>query len=325
MTNKVAHKFEKRIAIVIPSFQRLDYLKRLLAYLINISCPFRIYIGNYCRSKKNRDDIADVIKPISSRLDICLYDLESKTLFTAMRELLNLVEEEYVLYLEDDHYIFPNGIIKCAKFLRRNPSYRAAHGFSIVADEGKNFPSIKYMNHYMMWGNRADRLESRLKKINQTGLTYLSVRRTAELIEDLSYIGLYSDENFDELLVNHLSIIKGRVRKISTLFLIRPYPRPKIYNIPKAFDWLGNQNWVKAYDIYARSIQNTLKLHGLDNRAVIFWQEKILSEYMVIRFGGRLKSLRNKTLNLYNKTILKVYILTLLAVNYKCLVFVKQV
>ena len=196
---------------------------------------------------------------------------------------------------------------------------------SIVADVGKKFPSIKYMNHYMMWGNQACHLKSRLKKINKTGLTYFSVRRTGELMEDLNDIGSYSDQNFDELLVNHLSIIKGRVKKISTLFLKRPYPRPKRYNIPKAFDWVGNENWVKAYDIYVRSIQSILKLHGLDNRAAISWQEKILSEYMVIRFGGRLKSLRNKILNLYNKTILKFYILTLLVVNYKYLAYIKQI
>ena len=210
------------------------------------------------------------------------------------------------------------------EILSKHSSYRAVHGFSIVANESENFPSIKHMNHYMMWSNSASHLESRLKKINKTGLTYFSVRRTAELIEDLNYVGLHSDVNFNELLVSHLSMIKGRVKKISTMFLIRPYPCPELYNIPKSFDWIGGQDWIKAHNIYVKAIQSILKLQGCNIQLAVFWQEKILSEYMMIRFGGSISPFKNKVINLYNKTILKGYVLILLAVNYKYLRFINK-
>ena len=97
MHNQIIHQFEKKIAIVIPSLQRLDYLERLLLYFTRINFPFKVYVGNYSNDQKNKENIFNLVNKYNTQLDICLYFLKANTLFTAMRELLNAVEENFTV------------------------------------------------------------------------------------------------------------------------------------------------------------------------------------------------------------------------------------
>ena len=71
----------------------------------------------------------------------------------------------------------------------------------------------------------------------------MSVHRTKEFIEDIEPVELYTDANFDELLVNSLSIIRGKSKQIDCFYLARQYPRPPLYNIPNAYEWFTSYNW----------------------------------------------------------------------------------
>lgn len=323
--NKKVNQYANKIAVIVPSLQRLEYLERLLVYFQKVALPYSLYIGDRNHVVEYSQRLKEILSRHNSDLRIQYCQLNAGCLFTSIKQLLGFVSEPYVLYHEDDHFVFPVALAKCADFLEKNRDYRAAHGYNIVANSGCCFPSWSHWNHYFMGDNTAHNPISRLKKWYKVGLTYLSVRRTAELREDLMDVGSYNDVNFDELLVNHLSLLRGKVKKLATLFFIRPYPRPVIFNIPPAYEWVQSQHWAHACRVYLDKMAAQIEAVGVNKRSAKELSQSTLSQYMILRFGGKIRGHNSLLRTFENKILFKNLMFLFMRANCKLIRHIKQI
>ena len=117
------------LSLIIPTFQRPNYLKRKLFHLNLQSCNFKILIldtssGKYLNQNKK------TIKFYSNKLDINYYVISpnqfnfSKKIYHA----LTLVKTEYSILTFDDDYVNILTLENCVSFLENNSEFVAANG-----------------------------------------------------------------------------------------------------------------------------------------------------------------------------------------------------
>lgn len=117
----------EKIDLVIPTYNRPDFLNRILSYYKPHEHWFRIIVADSSfpeNKKRNRR----IIKQCGFKvihLDKFSPKLEQHYKFA---EMVKFVKSKYCFFCADDDFIIPNGVIESVKFLDQNPDYVTAHG-----------------------------------------------------------------------------------------------------------------------------------------------------------------------------------------------------
>ncbi len=163
---------------------------------------------------------------------------------------------KYLIFVEDDNFIFPNAILNCKKFMEKNLNYISSNGKAFLFLKSKNF---KYLNLY----NLPSSLQSKnfLIRANKYGggIFYYSLFRRIIFIKILRNIIKIQDNNLSEILFNFQSIKLGKHKRLNHIFLAREYPRPKIYNIPNVSKWFQFENLLKEIKIVSKILTKNMK------------------------------------------------------------------
>lgn len=119
-----------KCTIIIPTYNRPDYLKRLLSYYdsYNIECKIIIADSSSEDNKIENERISSHFSNLNI-LHVADYPdtISPKNKFC---DILNYVNSEYALFCADDDFITPNGIRLSIDFLDDNSDYSVAHGVS---------------------------------------------------------------------------------------------------------------------------------------------------------------------------------------------------
>ena len=122
---------------------------------------------------------------------------------------------------------------------------------------GKAFLHDKFgsiLNHYNLpYLNYDDPFERLLKYNKVGGLAYYTVFRTEKFMFICNKVKKLKDDNLCEVLFNYIAALTMNIVKCQSVFLAREYPRPKVYNIPCAEDWITSK-------FITNSIKNFIKL-----------------------------------------------------------------
>jgi hypothetical protein len=188
---------------------------------------------------------------------------------------LNILKKyKYLCFVEDDNFIFPKAIIKCEKFLDDNNTYNSSNGKAFLFIKKKNY---KYLNIY----NLPNSLVSKnlLIRANRYkgGIFYYSLFRKKMMIKILKHIIKIKDNNLSEILFNYLSIKYGKHKNLNNIYLAREYPRPKIYNIPPALEWIKNKKLFHEIILIKKILSKKMKKSYI-NQFLSFTLIKYLSE-----------------------------------------------
>ncbi len=219
--------FHNKVDIIIPTYNRPDFLKRILDYYqINGKVlNFIIADSSSSLNKKRNKKIIDSYP----KLSILYLDKFSEKLSQHHKfaEVIKYASSKYVCFCADDDFIVPNGIKAAVNFLEKNSDYSAAHGTYISFYINKGLFNSKkfwwrflYSPHSISSPSPQNRLKSHLA--NYT-LVAWAVQRTniAKIYhnEFLKYkIDPYLLPVFGELLPDALTVIYGKIKYLNTLY-----------------------------------------------------------------------------------------------------------
>ena len=114
------------LSVVVPTRNRPDHLRRLLAFYAARNFSHRILVLD---SSDNKSENTSLVSRNRQRLDLELFPFDKDTLLVDKNcDGLKEVKTPYVVFCADDDFIIPSGIDQCVTFLQRNPTYIAAQG-----------------------------------------------------------------------------------------------------------------------------------------------------------------------------------------------------
>lgn len=128
-----------RVAIIIPTMNRPDFILRQLEFYELIRSPHPIYLSDSSNSE-NAEKLKNGIEKFKNFEIIYQWALPGKD---NLNLLLPLVKEKYCIQMGDDDIMIPQTISECADFLEDNPDYATCGGKQInfsFRDEEYNQP-----------------------------------------------------------------------------------------------------------------------------------------------------------------------------------------
>lgn len=259
-----------KVDIIIPTYNRTEYLRRILDYYRESAKGFSIIVAdssNHSNKKLNK-----ALVKTYPQLNILYVDKFSENLSQHLKfaEMIKLAKSKYVCFCADDDFIVPNGIKECVDFLEKNPAYSAAHGTYIGFHIYKNLLkqkqflwTFRYSNHSITSSSPLNRLISHLQDYT---LVLWAVRRTD--IVKVCYkeyvkanIDPYLQIIFGELLPDALTAVYGKIRRLNTFYGARQYFGSIAYDFASLMDAKNANRYDAEYNKFKNClISNLIKI-----------------------------------------------------------------
>ena len=255
----------EKVAIIIPTKNRFDFIKRLLQYYHSVQSFHPIYIGDSSDdSEKNK--ILKILDDYRKYFEVHYFYYPAEPYRNGpevMMKIADNVKEKYCTYAGDDDFFIPTSLSKCANFLENNNDYRTAQGkrylFSVEKD--KAYGQIKRTDLCRINDKSVEQesAEERLISFSKDywGLQF-SVHRTNEFIRDSENFRIIEEEDiFHELIHCFTFIARGKSKFLDCFYLLRQAHENRIRH-DDIYDWIANSKWNSSYNLFIKSISNIL-------------------------------------------------------------------
>jgi len=270
----------ENVTVLIPAHNRPERLCRLINYYA--STGIKILIS----------DSSD--KPYEGPLDsknIIYRHFPHTHMLVKVREVMNLITTDYVLYCADDDFAVPESIARIVDFLDCNPDYSIAQGHYMTFTPGKNGNVTFYPRYIRNFFNRIDDDNPLVRLASEKGM-YASmlygVTRTAIFRKIYSYCfddngnlrfrNLFLAEEF----FNHAMLIQGKYATVPCFFSARErikgsatettVPLSVIKNAPEYADEFGGFKQALALmlrDVAGMNVSDAMQLiHDISNAPI---------------------------------------------------------
>ena len=261
----------KKVAIVISTKNRSEFIIELLRYYARIESQHTIYIGD-ASDPYHINKIIPTIKSLGDKINIVHkqypeYGRSITDLGTTLNKILEFVEEEYVVGSGDDDYFIPQSLDKCVEFLEYNPDYSSAHGHGtfIRYNEAKEKTIIG--GKYNISAYQGDSASERFKMfITRSSVLFFSVHRTRifrKTYKNVEKLPLHPTL-FVEIMPGSMSAILGNSKELDILYLIRGVHESR-YKQPELVDTIIESGWSNALEIFINTLSEELRiLDGID-------------------------------------------------------------
>ena len=270
---------QPKLTLFTPTFNRPQYMIRLLNYYRDVKFKGRICIGD----SSDHDvalQIQKVVTEIQDDIDIVYERYPGENGVECVRNLLDSITTQYAAFAADDDFFVPTALNECVDFLENNPDYSAAHGIAVLVSLASNgvYGPITNFGEYRQPSIELDNPSDRLKSLlSDYSVTLFSVHKTetwkrmyqrAHEIREWRRFG-------GELLQCSRSVLYGKVKQINSLSLIRqvydtrnslPSDSRCLYQPvnmsathgPDEFDWVTSEDWLESYRSYLREVSYEL-------------------------------------------------------------------
>ena len=231
-----------KASIIIPTFNRPGYLRRILGYYAEGGGSEFVLIVADSSSDENKARNGEIVAafPNLKILYLASYPEDINPL-PKFADTLNHVQSKYCVFCADDDFITPNGISQSVDFLENNPDFTVAHGsyisFRLERDETEERfcwqpthlpPGIKIYRRPADTLSRVNtessitfpHAEERLRyHLSNFCPTFYAVHRTDFLKLLFEEMGKFtSDYQFVELLHSMLALIHGKMKCLDVLY-----------------------------------------------------------------------------------------------------------
>lgn len=232
----------EKITIVIPTFNRTPYLRRLLLFFGACGLQSPIIILDSGSSA----DTAVMVKEFAHRLRIS-YQAFPGDVFIVRKiaEGLQMVQTEYAVLCADDDFLIPDGMERAVDFLEKHPDYVMAQGFFFLhyvrEQAGRrdvSFAPLYIGQRSIEQQNVEDRLEFFLSGRN-VGALFFAVSRTKILREAWQEAAQnVKDWGLSETIPSALCLIYGKMKVLPDFFCTRE---------PNTYQWYDKEYLMKMY------------------------------------------------------------------------------
>ena len=257
-----------KCTILIPTINRVNFLKRILNYYNSFKEDYKIIIGDSSTDENKLQNKKNI--SVFSNLDILYLDHYSSKInpYHKFPDMLNYVDREYCVFCADDDFIIPSGINQSVTFLEKNPDFSVAQGkfiaFSIRNSKSKRLKQFHwipiYTNESIIFSDPKDRMYEHLS--NYYLQTLYAVHRTA--LSKLAFKEILNSKvdpmQFGELLPSMLDLIYGKTKNLDVLYAARQLNS-------RVADWPSLLEYMKAgkYDEEYAKFKKCLVKHLIKN------------------------------------------------------------
>ena len=309
-----------KVAIIIPTKNRLNFVIRTIQYYASINSPHPIFIGD--ASSKSSKEL--ILNAAQEKIEVYYFHWENlndrKTMIKLAQEANKVNITDYCVEQGDDDFLVPESLSKCADFLNDNPEYATSQGraFSFELKEDGPYGELKDIGIY--WNLKELKGETALERLKEITTNYwvpiLSVHRINEYIDDTSNgIETIIDRNFGEY-ANSLSIaMRGKSKFIDCLYLAR-HTHSGIDH-PSTFDWVTGENWQSSYNELINTLSEVLSNNDNLGLTQSSNEVKLAIESLISPEISKNTSLLNFIKNKYSDYIGKKGIIYILSKSYR--------
>lgn len=213
------------ITIIIPTYNRPDYLKRILNYYNECGINYKIIVAD-SSLPKNKEENRKIIQSLPN-LDILYLGDYPDTIsqFYKTADVLEHVKSRYCVMCADDDFITASGINQSVDFLEKNPDFTVAQGdyisFGSKADN-KGFLQFVWVYEPYKSITFPDANERFIFHFLNYHPTFYAVHRT-DFLKFIfkETIRFTNDGLFGELLPTMLTLIYGKMKHLDVLYAAR--------------------------------------------------------------------------------------------------------
>ena len=284
-----------RVAILIPTMNRSEFIIRQLRYYASVKSPHPIYIGD-ASDKTHREKMEEEIRKLRREISVHYYHWPELNDRQTIKKLGETATESFCAYNGDDDFLIPNSLTICANFLRENPEYRTTQGKAILflLEDCGAYGKIKTLGPY--WLRKEANVVTGRERLLDFSRNYwvpqFSVHRTEEFVKDSEHYGSVQDKSFGELVHTHTFMIRGKTRFVDCLYLVRQ-AHDKRYLLPDIYDWITSKNWYPSYKLFINALtQALIEVDNIDEEKA----REVVKEAFLTRLenGFRAKFANNK-------------------------------
>ena len=276
----------KKVSIIIPTYNRPNYLRRILDYYNSYKTDYKIIIAD-SSSIENKALNKETISSFPN-LKILYLDVYSDKI-NPLYKLVDAIKHtkgKYCLFCADDDFITPNGINQSVDFLENNQDFTIVHGhyisfYSKNKEKGeKKFcwrlgDAVKQIT----FPDARSRLIEYLSDYSIS--TFYGVHRTDSLKMVLEEaLKFTNDERFSEFLISILPLIYGKMKCLDVLYAAREtiFSSAGITN-KTINDFIKEGSYEGKY----ANFKNCLAIHlNKNSQLTIEESQKIIDEAMAI-------------------------------------------
>ncbi|OGM96130.1 MAG: hypothetical protein A2816_03115 [Candidatus Yanofskybacteria bacterium RIFCSPHIGHO2_01_FULL_39_44] len=293
-----------KVAILISTMDRPDFLIRTLSYYAKMKSPHPVYLSD-SSNPENVKKITSFIDKIKDGLEVH-YNWYPPGL-EVTDKTLSLVKEKYAVINGDDDYEIPSTLTRGAEFLDKNPDYIAAGGYGVSFRLKTSGPygEIKrladYPNHSLESETAAQRLFDFMKKCY---VITFSVNRIDHL-KKIWVVPLPIITTWSELFQVCYCAVSGKVKLMDCLGVIRQI-HDRQYHANLMIDWLTEKEFHNNYETFKSHISK--KITEMDNINDIQAQDvvkKAFWEYLQLAMADEQKALGTNNKPTTNLAIFK--------------------
>lgn len=290
-----------QVAILIPTMNRPEFIKRIVTYYNSLNSPHPIYIGDASNSEV-ATRITIFLKNIRN-VNVKYFHWEGLGVNQTIIKLAEAAQNSsgYCAVHGDDDYFIPLSLTRCAEFLSQNPDYRTVQGRSALftLDRPGPFGNLKSLVQY--WGiNELEQLESidRLMAFEQNYyvLQFATHRIDEFLNASQDYLNIV-DDSIGELLHCFTFAILGKSKFLNFLYLIRNSHED--IDHAKFLDWCALDYWSsdckKIVNSLTEALHDTSEISMKEAAHIVSdilkrrFVQKILKDYRIQKRGYLIK------------------------------------
>lgn len=277
-----------RFSLIIPTYNRPEYLRRILSYYNEYAGNYKIIVAD-SSSDENKKVNKEIISSFSNLDILYLSDYSSKiNQYHKLADAVNYANGKYCIQTGDDDFITQNGINQSIDFLEKNPDFTVAHGYHISfylkTDKKGKQPfcwTPIYSHESITLPDPVSRLNEHLAKYSLP--TLYAVHRTDFLKMVFKETLKFTDDvRFGELLPSMLTLIYGKMKCLDVLYCVRentPRSLGETSENLKDFIRVGtyDEKYAKFRDCLAAHLSKKSQLDVEESKKVI---DEAMAAYM---------------------------------------------
>ena len=296
-----------KYTIIITTYNRYEYLKRLLKFYNKYNNQFNILILD-SSSDKIDNELSLLVK--KKNIDHIKYP-PSTFVFNKISDGSKFIKTPFVVICADDDFVIPSAINKCIDFLDKNIDYSSAQGMTYKHYINQVDGEIKFIfkksiaNNLSIYNNDPVKRLSSYCKDHTISNSFYAVQRSKIFqkiwIESKNYS---RDWAMSEFIPCALSLLHGKMKVLPIFYASREADQLKWYDDDKLIKMFSDDNCKLAVkglvkqlhlisnipsDDYKKKISKLLGIyrsHALKKKNMYFFIKKI--KRAVYKFKNRL-------------------------------------
>ena len=309
-----------KVAILIPTLNRPEFLVRQIKYYIYAKNNNSIYIAD-SSDAENYEKANREIKLLKNDFLIEHMHCPERNFSQSMELLGTKPKEKYCVYNADDDFLIPKSIDKCVDFLENNSDYVMAQGIGVLMslkDKYSPYGEFSYVGEYSAGKYRKSIAEDAKNRILDFAKLYWvtepSVHKTENFLKICKASSVLKNKKWGEIFRCFNLISMGKSKFIDCLYVVRQHHEGR-YFLQRNEEWFKESSWQQSYDEFINYTSKNLafvdKISEDEAKKIV---KKAINYYLKVSDKDKKsrKSIDTKKRNLLKKFITSEKLITLL-------------